>query len=558
MSPPILKTHAGQFRGESVRLGNGEEVDAFYGVPFAKPPVGELRLEKPVPLEKSNQVFEALAFKKTCIQPAFSLHKDNSEDSLYLNCYRPKGEGPFPAFVWLHGGSLQTGSGAESFTKYAAEHFAAKGIVLITPQYRVSFLGFSSLDHPDYPGNLGLWDATEALRFVRQNADGFSVDVNRITLCGISSGAGLVSVMSVSPVSRDLFQQCIQLSGSSFMDLNFNPNAKRATLRVLKTLGISPDDPKKVKEELKKLSARDIQNAADQSRVWLYQGEPAYLDFLIRQDRQFIPSDIPDLIKESPPKPTLASLVENEGLLFTLYFPKILHPHALSPAERKNYSLEDLKRFIASIIVPEEIFKEKSNEIREKVLNFYLSLKPGVEISKNLLLELHGRIFGDLLIAIPQLLEMREKLEKNWPIYQLKNVYNEFVGDKLQRVEVKQTTHSYEIEYLFGVGPWGPHIFTEGDRKFSDNLIGCFVNFIKTGSPKSDKSPNFEKITKENPDVYSKISTTVTKKTGLYAKEFEFWSSIVRDYGFNIIRGLDEKGKFRCELLKNNESFYRP
>ena len=217
-----------QVREASVTGGRVSGVEAhgivsFKGIPFAAPPVGALRWKAPQPVNPWSGVKQAGAFGPGCVQAAspYTQVPSMSEDCLYLNVWTPaKTAGDrLPVMVWIYGGAF-TG-GAASMAMYDGTRLAEKGVVLVSLNYRLGPFGF--LAHPALTkesgkgsGNYGLQDQIAALRWVRENIAKFGGDPSRVTIFGESAGGISVSMLTVSPYAKGLFQRAISESGGNF------------------------------------------------------------------------------------------------------------------------------------------------------------------------------------------------------------------------------------------------------------------------------------------------------------------------------------------------------
>ncbi|MBE6128869.1 MAG: carboxylesterase family protein [Erysipelotrichaceae bacterium] len=206
----------------------------FRGIPYAKPPVNELRFKAPQPLEKWEGTKECLRFGPMCPQPDMSqdpfwgkeFYNDSdyplpkqSEDCLYLNIWAPaeKQPGGYPVAFWIHGGAFDHGFGSEM--EFDGEAFARRNVILVTVNYRVGVFGFFA--HEDLRredvnksvGNYGILDQIAALRWVRRNIEAFGGDSERITLFGQSAGAMSVQTLISSPLTQGMIQGAIMQSG---------------------------------------------------------------------------------------------------------------------------------------------------------------------------------------------------------------------------------------------------------------------------------------------------------------------------------------------------------
>ena len=205
-----------------------EGVRSFKGVPYAQPPVGDLRWRSPQPAGPWGGERDAGRVGAICIQPP--ANGDNgvgplpmSEDCLTLNVWAPAERPgdqtpPLPVMVWIHGGGLNNGSGTAAL--YDGTNLAKRGVVVVTINYRLGRLGF--FDHPalaaeresgEPAGNYGLMDAVAALRWVRDNAGAFGGDAGNITVFGESAGGALVTRLMISPEARGMFHRAVVQSG---------------------------------------------------------------------------------------------------------------------------------------------------------------------------------------------------------------------------------------------------------------------------------------------------------------------------------------------------------
>jgi len=201
------------------------EVRIFKGVPFAAPPVGDLRWRSPQPVAKWKGVRKADAWGNRCLQGRIFgdmvfREKGMGEDCLYLNIWTPAKVSAkrLPVFVWYHGGGFAAGSGSEP--RYDGEALAKQGIVVVDVNYRLGIFGFFS--HPELTkesphgasGNYGLLDQVEALKWVKANIGAFGGDPGRVTIGGESAGSFSVSALLASPLTKGLIHGAIGESGA--------------------------------------------------------------------------------------------------------------------------------------------------------------------------------------------------------------------------------------------------------------------------------------------------------------------------------------------------------
>lgn len=262
MYETTVKTCFGKLKG---RVEDGVRI--FKGVPFAKPPVGELRFREPQRMEAWEGEREAFQFGPVCPQPDGVLPQSEgvqkSEDCLYLNVYAPEeADGGLPVMVWIHGGAFYLGAGSEPF--YDGTQLAKQGkVVVVTINYRLGPFGFLHLSSIDdsYPSNLGLLDQIAALEWVKENIAFFGGDRHHITVFGESAGSMSIASLLAMPKAKGLFQQAIMESGASAT--MSEKLAKAAAERFLTILDIDHHHL----ERLCDVSDQELLQAADQLRT---------------------------------------------------------------------------------------------------------------------------------------------------------------------------------------------------------------------------------------------------------------------------------------------------
>jgi para-nitrobenzyl esterase len=239
--PIFLLTLPFAWAQESVRVdggmlagkpGKSAEIRVYKAIPFAAPPVGELRWRAPVAAKKWEGVRAADRFSPTCMQVPYSegspfrtAPEETSEDCLYLNVWTGAKAATErrPVMVWIHGGALTRGSGSTSV--YDGEALAKQGVVVVTINYRLGLFGFLALPEltkesaQHASGNYGILDQIAALEWVRKNIAAFGGDVSRVTIFGESAGSWSVNSLVASPLAKGLFARAIGESGALFAAL---------------------------------------------------------------------------------------------------------------------------------------------------------------------------------------------------------------------------------------------------------------------------------------------------------------------------------------------------
>ena len=219
--PAQVRTDKGTVEGEATTDG---KVMAFKGIPYAAPPVGNLRWAPPAPAEPWSGVRSAHDFGYHCVQSVtyadMAFHDPGpSEDCLTLNVWTPSDTSPskLPVMIWIYGGGLSGGSTSER--RQDGQFLAHRNVVVVSMNYRLGIFGF--FVHPELTaesphhasGNYGLLDQNAAIQWVKANISAFGGDPANITIFGESAGSFSVSAHMASPLSRDLFQRAIGESG---------------------------------------------------------------------------------------------------------------------------------------------------------------------------------------------------------------------------------------------------------------------------------------------------------------------------------------------------------
>ena len=239
--PLAVKLDSGMVSGSA---GSTSDMRIYKGIPFAAPPVGDLRWRAPQPAPHWEAVRKADAFGPTCTQ---GNGNGSSEDCLYLNVWTAakSANEKRPVMVWIYGGGYNTGSGSQAM--YDGEALAKKGAVIVTLNYRLGALGFFSYPEltkeSDRRGaaNFGVMDAIAALEWVQKNIAQFGGDPKRVTIFGESAGAGMVANLMVTPKAKGLFQRAIGESSAwstaTVARLNTLAEAEQAGAKLADTVG---------------------------------------------------------------------------------------------------------------------------------------------------------------------------------------------------------------------------------------------------------------------------------------------------------------------------------
>jgi para-nitrobenzyl esterase len=297
---PGAQTESGELRGT---VANG--IESFKGIPYAAPPVGELRWKPPQPPVHWTGAREATKYGDICPQDQ-SLLRDPasgmSEDCLTLNIWTPSLRGKLPVMVWIHGGGFKRGSSSQP--QYDGTNLARHGVVLVSLNYRLGQYGFEK-------GNFGLLDQIAALRWVGRNIRQFGGDPQSVTIFGESAGAFSVLMLVASPLTHGLFQRVISESGGLDVRQSTTPPnrvVEQTEFRPFVDGTVLPKPP------------LEIYRAGDQNNVPLLAGTNADEGTLFTKDN---PEALRDSLFREPTRAALASMARKNNQTYCYEFERV-------------------------------------------------------------------------------------------------------------------------------------------------------------------------------------------------------------------------------------------
>jgi para-nitrobenzyl esterase len=489
------------FAADQVRTGSGlvesttpprDGVRSFKGIPFAQPPVGDLRWREPQPVKDWTGARNADQFGPRCMQRTGPMadywFRSNgmSEDCLYLNVWTPARSGGerLPVLVYIFGGGFQNGDGSEP--RYDGASMARRGLVAVSVNYRTNVFGFFS--HPELTresphgasGNYGLLDQVAALRWVQQNVAAFGGDPKRVTIAGESAGSLSVSALMASPLSRGLMAGAIGESGALISTLPPRPLAE--TEKDGLDFGEKAGAPSLA--ALRALSAEKLQEALAAAAPPGGPGGPGAasaprLRFSPNLDGYFLPKTLTQIYEagEQAKIPLLAGANSEEMPARVVLGQSEPTPEGFAEAVRKIYGES-----------ADQVLKVYAPKTTDEVLQAATDLASARFIA-----------FGTWKWT-----ELQMKTGGK-PVYRYfyKRVRPKYLGMPGQPPPAppegtpappppRGAAHSAEIQYAMGNLDLDPRYAWEpDDRKVSEILQGYFVNFIKTGDPNGPGLPQW-------------------------------------------------------------------
>lgn len=427
---------------------------SFKGIPYAAPPVGDLRWKEPQPVQSWKGVRAAKNFGPRAMQPPIftdMVFRSNgmSEDCLYLNVWTPNAKGKLPVLVYFYGGGFVTGDGSEP--RYDGESMAQNGIVALTVNNRVGVFGL--LAHPELTkesphqvsGNYGLFDQSAALNWVKQNIAAFGGDPGKITIAGESAGSMSVSAQMASPLSKNLIAGAIGESGSLLNMLPLVPmnKAEENGVQFAKAAGANS------LAALRALNADSLLKLSTQYGVFR---------FPVTMDGYFFPKDPLAIYQagEQAHVPLLAGWNSDES-------------GGQAIMRNNPFTKDNFKKAV------QLSFGNKA----EDVLKVY-TVNSDEEVA-----QVATDLAGDLFIGFStwRWTNLQTKTGTA-PVYRYYYTHPHPVS--------KKAAHSAEIQYAMGnLSYYKEYGWTDDDHKVSNVMQQYFANFIKTGNPNSSGLPNW-------------------------------------------------------------------
>ncbi|XP_048518102.1 juvenile hormone esterase isoform X1 [Dendroctonus ponderosae] len=515
MAPPTATVEQGKIQGTTGINLDGDEFLKFLGIPFAKPPVGNLRFKAPEAPDSWQGVRDCTRDGNTCI----SVYGDplkSSEDCLYLNVFTKLLPGPEttpkPVMVFLHPGGFVLGSGTQDMC--APDFLMTEDIVLVTLNYRLGIFGFLSFDDPalGVPGNAGLKDQTMALKWVQKNIAGFNGDPHQVTIFGNSAGGASVQFQILSPTAKGLFHRAIAQSGSAL-----NPWAwgDKNGLAAAEKLGSQVASDTEALQLLMEASTEQVLNASRQFTDNLLdssQRRPFGPVIELPTPTAFLTRDPVDLWEagEFNDVPLMLGDVSNEGIIYE--FEKLL--------SGKEPSIDPVEAAVSWKFGLDK-GSDKFRSVKELVRNFYY--KDGV--SKKSLFE----VLSDVLFIEGVLESARLHLRKTkHPVHLYVFSYNSSSNRKFLTAmglddTIQGNPHGSECSFLFSKRLLGIDLeLTEDDFKAVRETVKIWANFARTGQP----HPLWDPVTISNNLTYFYIDRMPLLKQNPFEDRMKLWQHI--------------------------------
>lgn len=486
---PRVRTMQGEASGKWIHDGREK---AFLGLPYATPPIGNLRWTAPEAPAPWSGVHDATKFSSRCQQ--WHVWDDYifndagpSEDCLYLNVYAPaaaKQGSNLPVMVWIHGGGFLAGAASEP--RYTDPALVAKGVVVVTLNYRLNVFGFlASADlaqeQGGHAGNYGLMDCVAALRWVKANIAAFGGNANNVTIFGESAGSFAVSALTVAPSARGLFHKVIGESGAFFggaVPMTSSSDRAQRDQAFVNSLGATHLD------QLRAMPADKILEVVKKQRG---------IGFSAVVDGTFLPESLPDAY----------------GAGRQAHVPSII---GWNRDERAGTLSKDMTA---------EKWKAYAQEHYGAKAEAFLAAFPANSDGQAVRSADDFTTDGFIATGAWKWAEAQSKTGQS-PVYRYR--FDRPAPAEPLHPTGKYAFHSTELEYVFGTldvrqgATWQP-----ADRKLSDEVITYWTNFARTGNPNGSGMPNWPRYDNEKLVIHLDDPITVTPDNTRL--EFEFLAS---------------------------------
>ncbi|GMR61138.1 hypothetical protein PMAYCL1PPCAC_31333, partial [Pristionchus mayeri] len=386
-----------------------------------------------------------------------------SEDCLYLNLfcrgdYTLKDE-KYPVMVFIHGGGYACGSVKAYGDKRICEGLVRHGVLVITVQYRLGILGFFSTGDEVCPGNLGLWDQIEALKWVQDNIEYFGGDKDNVTLFGQSAGGASTDLLALSPHTKGLIHRIIPMAGNSYAPWSHKLSNEDYCKSYAKTkLGINAQTSEDLIAQLRNIPADRLKvDVVIDSAI-----KDAIIGFCPVIDGDLLPRPIDELRKVAPVIPVMAGVTSLEcGLMIP----------------DKDITEDHIKK-TAEAMLPDSAVKESCDALVKMYREVAVRKQPKQELWRAAVEVAGDRMFNNS--TVETLKKCSERGAKTY--FYVFDYYNpKTLGPFAQVAPSSDASHCSELAYVFNSGVASLFEFCDHDKQMAEMTMRAFANFAKRG-----------------------------------------------------------------------------
>ncbi|CAH1398679.1 unnamed protein product [Nezara viridula] len=514
----VVHTAAGKVGGHWNTSRGGRKFLSFLKIPYALPPVGNLRFKPPVEMKSWSNIRNATDPGPWCLQ--YNTYEINpkvlgEENCLYLSVYTHSITSKNAVIIHFHGGGFFSGTGPR---RSQPNYMMDEDVVIVDLNYRLGFLGFLSFEDKEMPGNQGLKDQVMAMKWVQKNIAKFGGDPNKVTIVGESAGAGSVYHHTVSSMSQGLFHRGIAESGTSYDPWGIAPpgHSKAIAKRLAKNLGCPAMTTNEAVSCLVKKNGADIVSGLEAFKAWQIDTGIIWPCLEPPGPDAFLVGPVSNW--QHNPVPLILGTTSGEGLLRTGYF---------------NYYKLDFKWFtdnfekLGPLSLKYSEIASNPKKVTKKLRDYYFS---GGEITSDSWFNL-TQLYTDSWFAIG-IIDGANYHEGDVYFY-----YYDYVGENTWWKSTNRTLffgapHTEEINFIWK-NPFLNWTHEGDDLQFSRRLVKIWTDFAKFGNPAprgSDLSWSKWNPSKHN---YLEMSNSgFEQKEGFAKDRYKFWKSI--NYRDNI------------------------
>ncbi|XP_067119165.1 acetylcholinesterase-like [Centruroides vittatus] len=450
-----------------------KQVKAYLGIPYATPPVGNLRFREPQPVKDWDFVYNATQKPPSCMQTPLEIDpewpnrhpKEVSEDCLYINVWVPASTtcgDKLATMVWIYGGGFTVGS--TNMDIYDGSVIASVGeVIFVSFNYRLGAFGYANFGQDDAAGNMGMLDQVMALKWVHENIEAFGGDKDLITIFGESAGSMSVAHHLISPMTKGLFKRAILQSGTNNLPtFTANPEANlELTSMMAKELGCSEDD---MLPCMKRVDAFDI--AAFQKQF--IQGKKTLAIFVPQNGSPFLPENSLESVNSGKfhDVDVLIGETRDEGSLFLLIHNLDLMKR-MEPILSKSESESILGNFY-------KVNTESANRIVQEYLED-IADEASFTITKQTIKAMGHGVFSCPIFHLAEKLSQnnRKVFHYTFNHTRIKSPMKKWIG----------VPHFEDMYFVFGKPFTRVKQFTPEEMEFSKRIIELWTSFAKTGKP---------------------------------------------------------------------------
>ncbi|XP_063053755.1 carboxylesterase 5A-like [Engraulis encrasicolus] len=476
-SAPVVSVKNGTLRGASMSVkGSDKLVQQYLGIPFARPPLGNLRFAPPEPAESWEGERDATQQPNVCLQVREDLSKMSSfmgieytvpavsEDCLYLNIYtpaKPTDTEKLPVFLWIHGGGFRLGAASQ----YDGSILAAyENMVVVIVQYRLDMLGFLSVGDEQNPeGNWGFLDQLAALKWVQENIESFGGDPNSVTIAGQSVGGESASFLVLSPLSKGLFHRVILQSAVATVSGPYtHKRLNDAKMKAAKLTGCDPSSAEVLVKCLREKTEEELLAAMKQ-----------HIPVSATVDGKFLTAQAEEVLKSKDflKVPVLLGATNNE---VGWQEPEHFLPRGWEKGIDRATLLDGLKGGWDSGATPEAY---------EIMIDEYLKDAKTPEEARDASLQL----LGDSFFIMPVILAADYFRDAGVPVF-LYEFQHPPEMQKARRPSFVKADHTDDLPFMFGACFWNGHVklngtTTEEENQLCKTMMSYWGNFARSGNP---------------------------------------------------------------------------